>query len=120
MIGCTLPSNDIYVFFEDGEIEQLSLGQLEGAHVNTSFERIALEVIVDDKRCQDACERVLIDRKPGEYLRLYIRDEILSRLKERRSYEDHKGYCHVSLKGLDDLPISELSIYYAIGGETEI
>ena len=118
MIGCTLPHNDIYVFFEDGEIEQLRDGKLEGVHVNTRFERSVLEVIVDDKRCQDACERVLIDRKPGEYLCLYIRDEILSRLQERGTFEDHKGYCHVCFRGLDDLPISELSIYCAIGGET--
>ncbi len=120
MIGCTLPSNDIYVFFEDGEIEQLRSEQLEGVHVNTSFERGVLEVLVDDKKCQEACERVLIDNKTGEYLRLYIREEILSRLEERGSYEDHKGYCHVCLKSLGNLPIFELMMYYSIGGETEI
>lgn len=102
MIGCTLPNNDIYVFFEDREIFEITEGKIQGIHINISQEQSVLEVLVDDEACQKACEIVLIDNSSGEY-NLSIRTEVMRKLQERGSYEDHKGYLHVCLRNVDKM-----------------
>lgn len=114
MIGCTLPNNNVYVFFEEGEIPQLAERKIQGIHVNTSRQQSVLEVLVDEETCQGAREIVLVDIKPGEYVRLSIRDRVYDALQERGSFIDHQGYCHVYLKDVEKMDFHDRIIYNSL------
>jgi len=100
MLGYTQPNNDIYVFFEEDEIERLETEKIKGTYFNLAdtSKTGLLEASVDDS-INDMIKVSAGKDDNGfmEYLLLEIRSREYQRLKERRSFELHEGFRHICL-----------------------
>ncbi|MBN2567730.1 hypothetical protein JXB02_06635 [Candidatus Woesearchaeota archaeon] len=119
MLGYQGPHNDIYVFFEDGEVDGLEKGVVEGAFVNhrNPTHLGDLLVTVDDGACRRALEPVIIkmertrDRIVKE-ARLTIMGNVYAELAQTGSAEPHLGWSHIFLYDVSRLTDITLKANY--------
>jgi len=100
MLGYTQPSGDVYIFFEEDEVERLGQEKILGTYFNfnDSSKTCLLEASVDD-----AIDNLTVARGVGdgsdfiEEFCVKMRRSVYSRFKELGSFEDHQGFRHVCL-----------------------
>ena len=101
MLGYTQPNNDIYIFFEDNEIQRLSKERIQGIYFNLKdpSKTGLLEVSIND----EISERMKTSARKNEagfieWLLLEMRSYEYDFLIERGGRELHEGYRHICLK----------------------
>jgi len=104
MIGTTLKNNDIHIFFEDEDIDNLLIGKVIGSYINLCNMYKPGRIIsgVDNKLCEQKMELTYATASKTEdglvhLLELAISDRAYAGLTERGSFEDHQGYRHIHL-----------------------
>lgn len=110
MLGYVAPNNDVFIFFENNEIELLAKEKIKGSFVN--FENpdliVPLEVMVDNEtndRIKTDCEK----DKEGNFLwySLKMRQRDYNQFEERRVYGLHEGSRHVNLIDVNKMDFSD-------------
>lgn len=100
MIGyvCPSPSNDVYLYFEGGDIEAVKNGVVKGLFFDTNLKKLGdLEVSVGELDME--LVNVNLTRK-GDVVcgaRAIISPRYYERFKESGSVGDHQGFRHVNL-----------------------
>lgn len=101
MLGYTQPiTNDVYIFFENDEIEELERGKIRGTYFNLRdiSKTGSLEVSIDDKISEKI--DIFVKKDADGFITLFhlmIKTREYSRLKERRTAGSHQGYRHIEL-----------------------
>ncbi len=100
MLGETRQNNDVYIFFENDEIERLGHEKIKGTYFNfkDSSKTCSLEAFIDDEM-GDIIKTSGEKDEEGFFIMYYIR---ISRreyetLKERRTGGTHEGFRHIEL-----------------------
>lgn len=100
MLGETRQNNDVYIFFENGEIERLRREKIQGIYFNfkDSSKTCSLEASVDDEM-RDRIKTSGEKDEEGFFTRFHIK---LNRreyetLVERRTGGMHEGFRHIEL-----------------------
>ena len=110
MLGYTQPNNDLYIFFENDEIERLENRNIRGTHFNLNDLAITgLLVASTDSTIDDRIKTLQYRDHKGCIIRLHlkIRTQEYQRLRERRSFEDHQGFRHICLRDANYLSFSD-------------
>jgi len=114
MLGYTeRSSNNVYVFFEDNEIRELESRTIIGTYFNPKDYSVTcpLEVIVEE--CLNDLTKIVAEFGEDDFIssfKVLIRRSEYERLLKTKSFEDHKGYCHVFLLDVDNLdPMTNLN-----------
>jgi hypothetical protein len=101
MLGYTeRVSSDVYIFFENDEIERLEKERIRGTYFNLRAHKVAglLEASVNDKISDKI---VAIGKKNNKglviKLNLQMKTTEYQRLKERRTAGLHEGFRHIEL-----------------------
>ena len=98
MLGCIASNNDVFIYFERREIDALPRGSLQGWFALSSNPTLVpLEVTL----CEQLPERVKAMGEPdgrGSWTSFTVRMSRpeYDRFNERRRYELHEGWRHVS------------------------
>ncbi len=114
MLGYTQPNNDVYIFFENGEIERLERGKIQGIYFNLkNHSKLGLlEASIND----EIHDRMKTSRNIDEegfvtWLLLEMRLVEYQTFRERRSFELHEGFRHICLRNADSLNFSDQMNY---------
>ncbi len=109
MLGYTQPNNDVYIFFENNEIERLETEKIQGTYFNLRDPSITclLEASIDDS-INDIIKTLGHKNNDGfmTWLHLQMRTREYHIFRERRSFELHEGFRHICLKDANDLDFS--------------
>ncbi len=100
MLGYTQPNNDVYIFFENDDIERLERGKIQGTYFNLKdpSKTGLLEASIND----EISDRMKTSANRDEngfwtWLLLEMRTREYEILIERRGRELHEGYRHICL-----------------------
>ena len=117
MLGYTQSNNDVYIFFENDEIERLEREKIQGTYFNLKdpTKTGLLEASVND----EISDRMKTSANQDEngfwtWLLLEMRSRDYEILSERRSFELHEGFRHICLRDashLDTLNFSDQTNY---------
>lgn len=117
MLGYTQSNNDVYIFFEDDELQRLARGKIRGTYFNLedSSKTGLLEASIND----EISDRIKISARKNdkgfvEWLLLEMRSHEYDLLIERGGRELHEGYSHICLRDTsqpDTLNFSDQSNY---------
>ena len=106
MLGYTQPNNDVYVFFENDEIERASKEKIQGSYFNLRDLPIIglLEVFIDDS-IKDSIETETEKDERGlvKKITLKIRTREHQKIMSRGTCELHQGFRHICLRDANRL-----------------
>ncbi len=106
MIGIRNDHNDVYVFFEKGEVKTLETKTLQGVYINQERgeENGVLECRVSDSLPLGSQAEADLTRPEGT-LRMDVEllRSVYERLVERHSVELHQGFRHIHLADMEYL-----------------
>lgn len=100
ILGCTQSNNDVHVFFENDEIEQLEKGTVKGTYFNLKdpSKTCPLEASVENeiKKIATSGEK---DKEGIFMTKFYIKisPREYQTLKEKRTAGTHDGFRHIEL-----------------------
>ncbi|MBT7903290.1 hypothetical protein HN587_05485 [Candidatus Woesearchaeota archaeon] len=101
MLGYIQPNNDVYIFFENDEIERLGREKIQGTYFNLNdpSKTGLLEAAVND--AIDCLMKTSANRDENgfwNWLFLEMRSREYHSLKERRTSELPEGFRHICLR----------------------
>ena len=101
MLGYTQSNNDVYIFFEDDDIERLGREKIQGTYFNIKDPKKIglLEASVNDEI--NYLTKTSTDRDESGFWNWFfieMRLSVYELFKERRSQELHEGYRHICLR----------------------
>jgi len=117
MLGYTQPNNDVYIFFENDEIQRLAREKIQGIYFNlrdpskTGLLEASINDEISDRMKTSARKN---DEGFMEWLLLEMRSHEYDLLIERGGRELHEGYRHICLldaSKLDDLNFGDRTNY---------
>jgi hypothetical protein len=118
MLGYTQENNDIFVFFESGELLRLGEGKIQGNYININHpEQIGLlEAVVDEDFCRKRMELVTTtaERNPNGFVLSMVvsmMQGVYEAVVERGRYEFHEGFRHINLLDANRLDFFDASNY---------
>ena len=113
MLGYTQPNNDVYIFFENDEIERLKREKIQGTYFNLKDPSVTgvLEVSINDA-IGDRMETLGDKNDDGfmTWLCLQMKTREYELFIERGSRELHEGFRHICLKDANNLDVSNLGV----------
>ncbi|MDO8516838.1 MAG: hypothetical protein Q7S33_01825 [Nanoarchaeota archaeon] len=113
MLGYTQSNNDIYIFFEENEIEKLEQKKIQGTYFNfNNLEIIGLLEVSIDNKISDRMITSVNKNDSGfiTWLHLKMKTSEYYSLKEQKSRELHEGFRHICLRdssNLDNLNMND-------------
>ncbi len=115
MLGYTQPNNNIYIFFEDDEIEKLEQKKIRGIYFNLNDLRKKglLEVSINNqielKRMNTSVNK---DSKGFvNLLQVEIRSIVYKEIKKDGLYEEHESFRHICFRDANTLDFYDKSNY---------
>ena len=118
MLGYTHKNNDVFVFFESGELSRLGERKIQGNYINVNHPEVIgeLECVVDEEICKKRMELIVTttQRIPNgavSSMLVSMMQRIYDALIERGRYELHEGYRHINLLDASRLDFSNESFY---------
>lgn len=106
MIGYIAPNNDVYVFFENGDIGQLQQEKIDGAFINfrNPLKVGSLEAELEELKQDRVKVKVVRDEVDDvRHMSVQIREEAYQRLIEKGSLELHEMPGHIVLLDANNL-----------------
>src|SRR3989344_8838788 len=117
MIGYIAPNNDVFCFFENNEIKELSIGNISEIFVNFENPKFIgkLEVeILDNFRDLIKTEIKKDENKNVIYMKVLMLNRAYERFKERGLYAFHEEYRHINLLDSNNLDFSNQNNYLQV------
>jgi hypothetical protein len=99
-------SNDLHIYFEPEELQQLQSGTVQGTHINHDNPEIlgTLEaVVVDGFRMDQVQTHSVREAQRVTEMYLEIRRGVYNRLRTRGRTELHEGWRHINLIDISKL-----------------
>ncbi|MGV8169468.1 MAG: hypothetical protein ACP5N3_05415 [Candidatus Nanoarchaeia archaeon] len=117
MLGFMHSNNDIYVYLEKNELEQLESKPVVGIYFNLKDLKVTgkLEAVIDSS-INEKIKTEIKRETTGfiSYMKLIIRTQEYERLREEHSVEPHDGYRHIRVvdaSDVENLSFTDENIY---------
>lgn len=116
VLGCTTQNNDVYFFFENGDIERLETERLRGNFVNFNKPEVpsSLEARLDEK-ISGRIKTPSIKDNNGVISRmvLLVKREAYQKLRDNRTFKTREGERDIYLLDTDILePMDKVTYNY--------
>ena len=110
MLGYTGKDSNVFVFFENDEIERLEKEKLQGLYFNSKYPYLVgqLEAAIDDA-INDRIKTSGTKNDEGNFIlyRLLMKRREYESFNERRTYGLHEGFRHVNLIDANNLDFND-------------
>jgi len=110
MLGYSQENNDVYIFFEEEEIEGLGRGSIRGTYFNLNDPSLSslLEVSIDDS-IKDMVVSEVDKNEANLVTNFHLKMRLVEyhRFLERRALDIHEGYRHIILRDTINLGFND-------------